>query len=569
MNSSPKKSRVKEVSAQIKRGRKSSAQTQAPKPSVTSQTLLTPQAQPELVIGLVGPVGVNLDPIIAALGDSLGVAKYDTHTIRLSKLIEKLAEVDFSTGPEHNRIGNLMTLGTHLREKSQSGDAAAVLAIAEISRIRADEISSTEADTKGQAFILRSLKHPAEIERLRAIYGKGFLLISVYSPRDVRVAALAERLGRVGANAKRLARSRAEELIARDESEDDKDLGQDVQDAFPLADLFVDARNTERLRSEIKRFLHLTFGNRFRTPTKDEHGMFHARAAALRSADLNRQVGAAIMVNGSDVVTVGCNDVPKFGGDQYWEGDADDGRDFTREIDSSAEQRLQMFEELFERLHSHGYLKAEKVEQGVHKLVPALVNGSEKKVLKGIGLMNLLEFGRSVHAEMAALMSAARLGKSVSGATLYCTTFPCHMCARHIVASGIKRVVYIEPYPKSRAKQLHADAIAVDPIVPSFKQVNFEPFEGIAPRQYQSIFSADDLRKTNEGRIRPWRMADGKVRFQRYLSTYRELEIALIESVVPELQKAIFPLPSNFEGTHHVSTANPERANRTRSKRGT
>ncbi|MDN3612645.1 hypothetical protein QWZ16_23945 [Vibrio ostreicida] len=26
--------------------------------------------------------------------------------------------------------------------------------------------------------------------------------------------------------------------------------------------------------------------------------------------------------------------------------------------------------------------------------------------------------------------------------------FPCHNCAKHIVASGIKRVVYVEPYPK-------------------------------------------------------------------------------------------------------------------------
>ncbi|WP_157792851.1 anti-phage dCTP deaminase [Bordetella genomosp. 8] len=527
--------------------------------------MLQPQPHPELVIGLVGPVGVNLEPIITALRDGLAVARYKSYVVRLSKLIENLAELDFSGSPEHERIGNLMTLGTHLREQSKLGDAAAILAIAEIARIRdVENHAPLPASSAGNAFILRSLKHPAEVERLRTIYGKGFLLISVYSPRDVRVTALAERLSRSGANAKRLARSRAEALIARDESEDDKDLGQDVQDAFPLADLFVDARNTERLRAAIQRFLHLTFGNRFRTPTKDEHGMFHARAAALRSADLNRQVGAAIMQDGSDVITVGCNDVPKSGGDQYWEGDPDDDRDFRREIDSSAEQRTQMFEELFERLSSHGYLNTNKLSNSdVHHTVASLIDGDKKRVLKGIGLMNLLEFGRSVHAEMAALMSAARLGRSVKGATLYCTTFPCHMCARHIVASGIKRVVYVEPYPKSRARQLHADAIAVDPIAPSSKHVNFEPFEGIAPRQYQSIFSADDMRKQNDGRIRPWRMADGKVRFQRYLNTYLELEVALLADVVPLLQQAIKPLPT-LEGDHHDSATIPKRANRTR-----
>ncbi|TMQ08861.1 MAG: hypothetical protein E6J90_35770 [Deltaproteobacteria bacterium] len=38
----------------------------------------------------------------------------------------------------------------------------------------------------------------------------------------------------------------------------------------------------------------------------------------------------------------------------------------------------------------------------------------------------------------------------------------CHNCAKHIVASGIRRVVYVEPYVKSQAVQLHGDAILSD-----------------------------------------------------------------------------------------------------------
>jgi deoxycytidylate deaminase len=79
--------------------------------------------------------------------------------------------------------------------------------------------------------------------------------------------------------------------------------------------------------------------------------------------------------------------------------------------------------------------------------------------------MNVIEFGRAVHAEMAALMDSARRGVPVKNATLYCTTFPCHLCARHIVAAGIRRVVYIEPYPKSLAAQLYPDSIAVESAV--------------------------------------------------------------------------------------------------------
>ena len=69
--------------------------------------------------------------------------------------------------------------------------------------------------------------------------------------------------------------------------------------------------------------------------------------------------------------------------------------------------------------------------------------------------MDLIEFSRTVHAEMAAIVDAARRGVSVQDCNLYTTTFPCHECAKHIVAAGIRRVVYIEPYPKSQALSLH------------------------------------------------------------------------------------------------------------------
>jgi deoxycytidylate deaminase len=43
--------------------------------------------------------------------------------------------------------------------------------------------------------------------------------------------------------------------------------------------------------------------------------------------------------------------------------------------------------------------------------------------------MDILEFGRVIHAEMSAISDAARLGRATKDATLFCTTFPCHICA--------------------------------------------------------------------------------------------------------------------------------------------
>ena len=51
-----------------------------------------------------------------------------------------------------------------------------------------------------------------------------------------------------------------------------------------------------------------------------------------------------------------------------------------------------------------------------------------------------------VHAEIFALGKLARSTVSADRATLYCTLAPCIECAKLIIASGIRRVVYDTPY---------------------------------------------------------------------------------------------------------------------------
>ena len=51
-----------------------------------------------------------------------------------------------------------------------------------------------------------------------------------------------------------------------------------------------------------------------------------------------------------------------------------------------------------------------------------------------------------LHAEANAITKIAKSGNSSLGATLYVTTSPCLECAKLIIQSGIKRVVYCEKY---------------------------------------------------------------------------------------------------------------------------
>ena len=51
-----------------------------------------------------------------------------------------------------------------------------------------------------------------------------------------------------------------------------------------------------------------------------------------------------------------------------------------------------------------------------------------------------------IHAEMNAIIWAAREGISIKDATIYVTLEPCSDCSKNIIASGIKRIVYDKSY---------------------------------------------------------------------------------------------------------------------------
>ena len=115
------------------------------------------------------------------------------------------------------------------------------------------------------------------------------------------------------------------------------------------------------------------------------------------------------------------------------------------------------------------------------------------------GIRNLIEFSRSIHAEMDALLAAAREGIVTEGCDIYVTTYPCHSCARHLVAAGIRNVFYVEPYAKSLAIELHSDSIIHSLLENDDRgrsKMAVLPFTGVGPAMYQEAFvKKGDLKK--------------------------------------------------------------------------
>ncbi len=63
---------------------------------------------------------------------------------------------------------------------------------------------------------------------------------------------------------------------------------------------------------------------------------------------------------------------------------------------------------------------------------------------------------RTNHAEMNAIVQAARKGHIIDGGTAYVTNMPCTTCAKALIAAGIHRVVIFSDYHDTLATDFFA-----------------------------------------------------------------------------------------------------------------
>lgn len=429
-----------------------------------------------LVFGIVSPIGVDKEHFITNFRQICLRNEFEFKHIKLSELILNLHPQLKLEKNSFELTSKKISKGDSIRKQS-APTIFGLYAISEIFHFK----SKSKKHIK-TIYIIDQLKHSEELKLFREVYGKNFYLLSLNSNLPSRIKNLC--------NMHNISDSDAKKLIESDHRSIDKKNGQQTRKVFEKSDFFFDPYASE---NEIERIFHLLYGTQVVSATEEEFGMFMAFSASTKSLDLARQVGAILVGENNDILSIGCNDVPKYGGGHYQEGEADN-RDYVIGEDANTLRLHQMSEILATDISKK--FKFEKPSG----LKSAIYNSYVK---------NLLEFGRVVHAEMEAIMSMSRQGKATKNTKMYVSTFPCHNCAKHILSAGIKEVTYFEEYTKSRALDLHRDSInhLLETDTNCENKLVFKPFYGISPNRFAELFSMELL---NFGNLKRKNDDDGK-----------------------------------------------------------
>lgn len=478
-----------------------------------SHEIIAHSRSQELFFGVVGPVGAGSSRAIDSLERACRSSGFKAIRVKASALIKERAAENGKVVPSAERktlayVSALQNLGDDMREDDSSAVARA--AVIEIAKRRAEHTSQRYQpgqpilpDDQKRAYLIDSIRHPAEINLLRRTYGGAFALIGVVCEEKERKRRI---LGKYFTKPEQLDdknQTAVDAFMRRDADDAEKGHGQHVNDAFFESDFFVDntaADDTDAnqlLDEDLGRLIDIITHDKMVRPTIEETAMHHAHSARVRSACLSRQVGASLVDADGTVISTGVNEVPKGGGGVY-------GEDFRAKTDPK-DDRCAFRSTRF----CSSNREQNKIIDDLISSIPELGSFRDKEALRSkirkTRIGQLIEFSRAVHAEMDALLSASREGVSTCGTRLFVTTFPCHYCARHIVSAGVREVHYIEPYPKSLAVELHRDSIETnrdawkqanlssvkegeEPTASGMTKVLFTPFVGVAPRLYIRAF---------------------------------------------------------------------------------
>lgn len=401
-------------------------------------------------LGLTGSFGSGCGTLMKAL------EKIDFKGFSLSKYVREKWEKKHGKSSELAPREELQDIGNSLR-KRYSNNYLAKKAIKEALK-----------ETKGKVNLaFRGIRNIGEVQEFRKTFSDFFLVAvdCATTRRWERVESDYVKLGLTEYN------FQADD--ERDKYEEGIDHGQQVELCVDSADILINNHDNfpnediavDKLKIKIEDYIHLITGEKRRSPWPIESYMNHAYTAASNSKCIKRSVGTVLVDEKNNVIlSSGHNEVPqagiteaciiKYAGRCY--------RDIYKE---------NYFRELEKKGQTCPKCE-EKLEDITYPFHCAKCGFDLDKYFIRDKALNRC---RALHAEEKALLNLG--SRNSEGLTLYTTTFPCFSCAKKIVDSKIKSVVYVEPYPDEESIEILKEVE-----IPAIK------FEGVKARAYFRLF---------------------------------------------------------------------------------
>lgn len=251
---------------------------------------------------------------------------------------------------------------------------------------------SESVTSKGGDWVIDGIRNPAEMDELRKQL-TDLQVIGVTAAEDILINRIIERQ-REGVP---MTREDVNARLRKEKGEGEPPDGQQVKKCLDMVDFIILNEGTlEDLAAKFDHFMKLYKGEA--RPTFDEIFMEIAYTWAKRATCLRRKVGAALAKDGQQL-TAGYNGAPR-------------GVPHCAEVGGCLREKL------------------------------GIPSGQRHEICRG------------THAEQNVITQAAKFGIDISGSTLYCNTFPCVICTKMILNSGITKVVYDSDYDDALSKEI-------------------------------------------------------------------------------------------------------------------
>lgn len=445
-----------------------------------------------VILGFTGSIGSGCTYIAKGLSDQYKYTYYSLSDV-LRKIAKDRKEIDKPTPKD------LQDLGDELR-----GATTDSFLVQELFK------TITAPPQDDDVIIIDSIRNDGEVKTLKQF--PNFYLFSVHADESVR-------LNRTLVQGKFKTDKEFFEADERDKAEE-VHYGQQVKKCNYLADIIINnniniPKASKKTKKEFIDSLYekyvmlikdviansLTADN---LPSLNETFMTMAYAESQRSSCLKRKVGAiiaSIQINeriqpgdkaineAANVLASGHNEVPFGTIPCIFSEHAKCYRDFLQESKGkkikycpgcghaikisvkcpACSTSLESFSKSCPECKKEIDAKKFKCEScGINVFDEFLQSGGGK----------LLDMCKALHAEENAVISLAKIINAKTDLILYTTTYPCNMCANKIVASGIQKVVYADPYPMKEAKEILAAGKVVT-----------EKFQGIKSSAYFRLYN--------------------------------------------------------------------------------